>query len=147
MTLKTRLEAIEKKIRPKPKPRPIKLRFIMPGSLEEKEFMKSMESLKENQGRVFEFNFEDPVMIMPRPGERPDTLAISTDFLPVARPKDTEAADPDVLTVRVVDPKAQDQAAKPDPQPEPEPSDDELEREIEKLEQRKAALLDKGKKT
>lgn len=44
-------------------------------------------------------------------------------------------------------PKAEDQAAKPDPQPEQEPSDDELEREIQKLEQKKAALLDKGKKT
>ena len=42
---------------------------------------------------------------------------------------------------------AKDQAAKPDPQPKQEPDDNELEAEVEKLEAKKAALLDKGKKT
>ena len=134
MSIKTRLEVIEKKVRPKPRPRPLEIRFIMPGSLEEKEFRKSMESLKkaQDQDQVSKFNFEDPVMIMFRPGQKDDGTF--------------EDAGPDVLTVRVVDPKAQDQVAKQEPQPEQEPSDDEFEGEIQRLEQKKAATLDKEEK-
>jgi uncharacterized protein YktB (UPF0637 family) len=96
MSIKTRIEIIEKKVRPKPRLRPFRLLYEFGDKkLSVKELKKSM--------RSFRFNFEDPAI-------------------------------------------AKDQAAKPDPQPEQEPDDNELEAEVERLEAKKAALLDKGKK-
>jgi len=123
LSIKTRIEKLEDKVKPKLKRKPIRIRFIFGDKkLSVEELAKSMKLC---------FDPEDVIMRMPRPGQKDDT----------------EDAGPDVLTVRVVDPKAQDQVANQEPQPEQEPSDDELEGEIQRLEQKKAAMLDKGKKT
>jgi len=116
LSIKTRIEKLEDKVKPKPKRKPIRIRYIFGDkNLSTEELAKSMK---------LTFDDTDMIMRMPRPGQA-----------------DAEDAGPDVLTVRVVDPKAQDQAAKQ------EPDDNELEAEVEKLEAKKAALLEKGKKT
>jgi hypothetical protein len=131
LSIKTRIEKLEDKVKPKLKRKPLRIRFIFGDkNLSTEELAKSMK---------LTFDDTDMIMRMPRPGQA-----------------DAEDAGPDVLTVRIVDPKAQDQVgtvtnkqdqgAKQDPQPEQEPSDDELEAEIRKLEQRKAVLQREGKK-
>lgn len=124
MSIKTRLEKIEAKVKPKPKP-------IRP-------MLKIVERYEDLDGNLTdEYGHPIPIMIMPRPGERsiPDTLAISRDFLPVARPKDT---DPNTLTITYVETRKDRAQAI-----ESEPDDDELEAEIKILEQRKTELMAK----
>lgn len=136
MSIKTRLEVIEKKVRPKAKPIRTMLKIV-----ERYEDLDG--NLTDEDGRPI------PIMIMPRPGERPipDTFAISRDFLPIERPKDT---DPNTLTITYVETpssRARDQAQTgpklADVGELSEPDDDELEAEVKRLEARKAELMAK----
>jgi hypothetical protein len=124
-----RIRRLEAKILPKKKPRPLKIRFMLGSEyskLEKAELDKSLKSLK--------LDFDDsPIMVMSRPGQ--------------VEPED----DGPTLTVRVVNPREEDQAAKQQAAADQvggvqEPDDDELDTEIEKLEQRKAVLQREVKK-
>jgi len=130
LSIKTRLEKLEAKVKPKPKPIRPMLRII--------ERHIDLEGLDDDG---------IPVMIMSRPGERPDTFAISKDFLPGERPKDT---DQDTLTITYVETPgnlAREQASKKFTDvgelSESEPDDADVETEIKKLEKRKAELMAK----